>query len=82
MEIDNNQAARCPVFSDRISKNRAWLIRALTTAGSNGFDTKNTGSGLSPVNSRSGNAVMKITGTVSVLKISFTASRPELPSAR
>ncbi len=50
--------------------------------GSNGLVIRNVGSGRSPVKRRSGNAVTKITGTLKLSSISFTASRPELPSAR
>jgi hypothetical protein len=40
------------------------------------------GSGFEPVSNLSGKAVMKMTGTEYVRKISLTASTPELPSAR
>src|SRR5690606_32279857 len=63
------------------SKNSAWLISAFTISGLNGLVTRKVGSGRSPVNSRSGKAVMKITGTGWVIRMSLTASMPEEPSA-
>jgi len=62
-------------------KKRAWLISALTMSGLKGLVTRKVGSGRSPVSNLSGKAVMKITGTLEVFRISLTASMPELPSA-
>src|SRR5271169_355956 len=62
-------------------KNSAWLATAETTASWNGLAIRNAGSGRWPVRKRSGYAVMKMTGTSNEAKSSFTASRPELPSA-
>ena len=56
-------------------------MSAFTISGLNGFVTRKAGSGRSPVSSRSGNAVMKITGTDAVVRMSFTASIPDVPSA-
>ena len=69
------------VFCDFRSKNKAWLITALTESALKGLVIRNAGSGAWPVRKRSGKAVMKMTGTSWILKISLTASRPELPSA-
>ncbi len=63
------------------SKNSAWLISAFTMSGLNGLVTRKVGSGRSPVSSRSGNAVMKITGIGWVCRMSLTASMPDEPSA-
>ena len=46
-----------------VSKNRAWAIAAFTVERWNGLVIRKVGSGRSPVSSRSGKAVMKITGT-------------------
>ena len=43
------------------SKNKAWLIAALTVERWNGLVIRKVGSGRVPVSSRSGKAVMKIT---------------------
>ena len=58
-------AGRCfrRVLCDFRSKNRAWLITALTESALNGLVMRNAGSGACPVRKRSGKAVMKITGT-------------------
>ncbi len=66
----------------RRSKNSARLIVARTVSALNGLVMRNAGSGYSPVSKRSGYAVMKITGTLIDVKISLTAAKPELPSAR
>ena len=47
---------------DLLSKNSAWLIIAFTMSGANGLVIRKVGSGRLPVSSRSGKAVMKITG--------------------
>ena len=47
-----------------MSKNSAWAIAAFTVERWNGLVIRKVGSGRSPVSSRSGKAVMKITGTV------------------
>ena len=46
----------------RVEKS-AWPIAAFTVSGWKGFVIRKVGSGRSPVSSRSGKAVMKITGT-------------------
>lgn len=56
-------------------------MAAFTVSGWNGLVIRNVGSGRSPVSSRSGNAVMKITGTSWRARMSLTASMPEEPSA-
>jgi hypothetical protein len=45
-------------------KNNAWPMAAFTVSGWNGLVIKKVGSGRSPVSSRSGKAVTKITGTL------------------
>jgi hypothetical protein len=62
-------------------KKSAWPMAAFTVAGSNGLVIRNAGSGRSPVSSRSGKAVMNITGILMSERMSFTASIPEEPSA-
>ena len=64
-----------------LSKNRAWAIAAFTVERWNGLVIRKVGSGRSPVSSRSGKAVMKMTGTWNSLEMSLTASMPELSSA-
>ena len=64
-----------------VSKNRAWAICAFTVERWNGLVIRKVGSGRSPVSSRSGKAVMKITGTENSARMSLTASMPELSSA-
>ena len=58
------------------SKNKACAIAAFTVERWNGLVIRKVGSGRVPVSSRSGNAVMKITGTENSARMSFTASMP------
>jgi hypothetical protein len=51
------------VFCDFRSKNKAWLMTALTESALKGLVIRNAGSGACPVRKRSGKAVMKMTGT-------------------
>ena len=51
------------VFCDFRSKNKAWLMTALTESALKGLVIRNAGSGAWPVRKRSGKAVMKMTGT-------------------
>ena len=64
------------------SKNSTWLTIAFTASSRNGLGIRNVGSGPRPVVSRSGKAVTNITGTAKLRRMSLTASRPELPSAK
>ena len=57
----------------RTSKKSAWLITAFTVLTLKGLRIKNVGSGLVPVNSSSGNAVMKITGISKLARMSVAA---------
>ena len=57
-------AALRPESGGRVSKNSAWAIAAFTVERWNGLVIRKVGSGRSPVSSRSGKAVMKITGTL------------------
>src|SRR3954447_18990996 len=63
------------------SKNNAWAIAAFTVDRWNGLVMRNVGSGRVPVRRRSGNAVMKITGTENSARMSLTASIPLESSA-
>ena len=63
------------------SKKSACAIAAFTVERWNGLVMRKVGSGRSPVSSRSGKAVMKITGTSNSARMSLTASIPELSSA-
>ena len=56
-------AAFATVFCDFRSKNKAWLITALTESALKGLVMRNAGSGAWPVKKRSGKAVMKMTGS-------------------
>src|SRR5580658_2692000 len=80
-DLDQAVAPFAIVIRDLRSKKRAWLTTALTESVLNGLAIRNAGSGACPVRKRSGKAVMKMTGTSWVPKISLTASSPELPSA-
>src|SRR4029078_8850289 len=70
-----------PAGTVAASKNRGWLIAAFTVDRWSGLVIRKVGSGRVPVSRRSGNAVMKITGTENSARMSFTASMPELSSA-
>jgi hypothetical protein len=61
--FDQPAVAFASVFCDFRSKNKAWLITALTESALKGLVIKNAGSGAWPVRKRSGKAVMKMTGT-------------------
>ena len=54
-----------------MSKNSACAIAAFTVERWNGLVMRNVGSGRSPVSSRSGKAVMKITGTENSARMSL-----------
>ena len=60
---DQPAVAFATVLCDFRSKNKAWLITALTESALNGLVIRNAGSGAWPVRKRSGKAVMKMTGT-------------------
>ena len=62
-DCDQPAAAFATVLCDFRSKNRAWLITALTESALKGLVMRNAGSGACPVKKRSGKAVMKMTGT-------------------
>src|SRR5687768_1201177 len=80
--VQGRRNSRCYAAArEPSSKNSAWLISAFTMSGLNGLVTRKVGSGRSPVSNRSGNAVIKITGSASVERMSLTASMPEEPSA-
>ena len=63
------------------SKNSAWLIAAFTVERWNGLVIRKVGSGRAPVSSRSGKAVMKITGTENSREDILDRVDPELSSA-
>src|SRR4030095_13562435 len=63
------------------SQNSARAIAGLPQDRGTGLVMRKVGSGRVPVNSRSGNAVIKITGTENSARMSFTASIPLESSA-
>ena len=82
-----NASVRSPVPRSRQRRHgrrveeQGLAIAAFTVERWNGLVIRKVGSGRSPVSSRSGKAVMKITGTENSARMSLTASMPELSSA-